>query len=146
MLADEHLAVPLTDRFTNAMLSKSRFLTGLQCHRLLWWTVHDRDAPEVAPDARLQAILDQGTLVGELARERFPGGILIPHDERRVEATCEAIAAGATVLYEASFVADEVFAAVDILLREDNGSRMKYCGLGCGSTDQECIASASCDV
>ncbi len=107
-----------------SVLSKSRFLAGLQCHRLLWWDVHDRDAPELVPDAGLQAIFDQGNLVGELARERFPGGILIPYDARRVEATRAAIEGGATVLYEAAFLAGDVFAAVDILLREDAGWRL----------------------
>ena len=29
-------------------LSKSRFTTGLQCHRLLWWKVHEPDAKELA--------------------------------------------------------------------------------------------------
>ena len=31
-------------------LSKSRFVTGCQCHKLLWWTVHEPDAPELQPD------------------------------------------------------------------------------------------------
>ncbi len=83
------------------MLSKSRFVDGLQCSKLLWLRVHERDALELVPDAGLQAIFDQGNRVGELARERFPGGILIPYDDRRVEATREAIVAGKTVLYEA---------------------------------------------
>lgn len=45
-------------------LSKSRFTAGLQCHKQLWWRVHEPDAPELVPDAAQQAIFDQGTRVG----------------------------------------------------------------------------------
>jgi uncharacterized protein DUF2779 len=106
------------------MLSKSRFADGLQCSKLLWLRVHERDAPELVPDASLQAIFDQGNRVGALARKRFPGGILIPYDDRRVEATREAIVAGRTVLYEGSFFAEGTFVAVDVLVREHGGWRL----------------------
>src|SRR3989475_9838618 len=39
---------------TAARLSKSRFVTGCQCHKLLWWTVHEPDAVELQPDKGLQ--------------------------------------------------------------------------------------------
>ena len=104
-----------------AGLSKSRFIAGLQCHRALWWKVHDRDAPELETGPELQAIFDQGTRVGELAREYVPNGVLIddPHYEAdtRIETTRRAIASGAKVIYEASFRADNVFVSVDILHR-----------------------------
>src|SRR5438309_622122 len=35
-----------------ARLSKSRFVTGCQCHKLLWWTVHE---PDVVVQARVAA-------------------------------------------------------------------------------------------
>jgi len=106
-------------------LSKSRYTAGLQCHKHLWWRVHEPDAPELVPDALQQAVFDQGTRVGERAREYVPGGVLIdfPHDriEEKVAATSAALAAGARVVYEASFFADRVFAAVDILERRSDG-------------------------
>lgn len=34
-------------------LSKSRFTAGLQCHRQLWWKIHEPDAAELEPDAAL---------------------------------------------------------------------------------------------
>src|SRR5690349_15693770 len=90
-------------------LSKSRFTTGLQCHRQLWWRVHEPDAPELVPDAQQQALFDQGTRVGELARSYVPGGYLVdlPHDQvaGKVEATQAALDAGAQTIYEASFIA-----------------------------------------
>src|SRR5207245_10987704 len=84
---------------TAARLSKSRFVTGCQCHKLLWWTVHEPDAIELQPDKVLQDLFDQGRQVGEAARARYPGGALIdlPHHARaeRVAATQEAPHAGA---------------------------------------------------
>jgi hypothetical protein len=90
----------------------------------MWWSVHERDAPELVPDDSLRAIFDQGIRVGELARERFPGGVLIASDEHRVDATRCAIDSGATTLFEASFIGGDVFAAVDVLLREADGWRL----------------------
>ena len=58
-------------------LSKSRFVAGVQCHKLLWWRVHEPDAVELQPDIVLQDRFDQGKHVGELAQTRFPGGTLI---------------------------------------------------------------------
>ena len=62
-------------------LSKSRFTSGLQCHKKLWWEVHEPDAVELQPDKVLQDLFDQGRQVGEAARARYPGGVLIdlPH-------------------------------------------------------------------
>lgn len=109
-------------------LSKSRFTAGLQCHRLLWWRVHEPDAPELVPDAATQAIFDQGTNVGELARTYVPGGTLVDFDPRqldeKVEATAELMRTRTPAIYEASFFADRVFVAVDILERAGNAWRI----------------------
>ena len=106
-------------------LSKSRYTAGLQCHKLLWWRVHDPDAPELKPDRELQARLDEGTRVGEAARAYVPGGVLVdlPYEQmkEKVAATRAALEGGARVIYEASFFADRVFVAVDILERRDGG-------------------------
>ena len=106
-------------------LSKSRFVAGCQCHDLLWWSVHESDSAELEPDIALEDLFEQGRQVGKLAREYVPGGVLIdlPHGdfEGRVRATAEALAAGASVVYEAAFAADDVFVAVDILERSEGG-------------------------
>ena len=109
-------------------LSKSRFTAGLQCHRLLWWKAHEPGAPELVPGASQEAIFNQGSEVGVIAQQRVPGGVLIDFPftalTERVEATKDAIAGGADVIYEASFFADSTFAAVDILKREGDGWRL----------------------
>ncbi|MFZ1865828.1 MAG: DUF2779 domain-containing protein [Polyangiales bacterium] len=103
-------------------LSKSRFLAGLQCHRQLYWRVHEPRAAELVPNVSLQSIFDMGTRVGERARSEFPGAVLIKLDHRRVddaiEATKRALANGAPTLLEASFREDSVFVAVDALSRD----------------------------
>src|SRR6266508_134713 len=58
-------------------LSKSRFTSGLQCHKKLWWEVHEPAAVELQPDKVLQDLFDQGRLVGQAARTRYPDGVLI---------------------------------------------------------------------
>ncbi len=102
-------------------LSKSRFLHGLQCHKQLWWRVHDAQAPELVPAPALQNRLDQGAQVGHVARRYVLGGELIdlPFHQyaNKVAATAEALRRGGPALYEATFLADETYAAVDILER-----------------------------
>src|SRR5437764_15178115 len=113
---------------TAARLSKSRFVTGCQCHKLLWWTVHEPEALELAPDKVLQDLFDQGRQVGEAARARYPGGVLIdlPHHAgaARVAATRRALDAGAPAVFEATFIADDTFVAIDVLEKLSDGYRI----------------------
>ena len=106
-------------------LSKSRFLAGLQCHKQLWWRVHEPDASELIPSPALRNVLNQGTEVGRVARERVPAGVLIdlPFSEwdNRVAETREALKSEPPAIYEGMFLADETYAAVDILERSPRG-------------------------
>ncbi len=105
-------------------LSKSRFVSGWQCPKLLWWTVHEKDAPELQPDVVLQDLFDQGNLVGARARLEWPSGVLIEGDHRdpeRVPRTRAVIERGAAVLFEATFVEDGVYCAVDVLEKNGDG-------------------------
>ena len=106
-------------------LSKSRFISGSQCHLKLWYDSYERDlAPP--PDARLQAMFDTGHEVGELACRRHPGGHAIAHDHRHVrealEETREVIAAGTVpAIFEAAFRHGNVLVRADILERLPGG-------------------------
>ncbi|HEY3219243.1 MAG TPA: DUF2779 domain-containing protein [Gemmatimonadales bacterium] len=106
-------------------LSKSRYTAGVQCHKLLWWKVHEPLAVELQPNKVLEDRFDQGRQVGTLARDRFPGGVLVdlPHDAyaERVALTRKLIDDRAPAIFEASFLADNTFVAVDVLTRQDNG-------------------------
>ena len=109
----------------NPHLSKSRYIAGLQCPKMLWWKVHEPDAPEAIVGPDVQSLLDRGNEVGAAARAHVPGGVLIdapPYKVReRVAATVAAITSRAPVIYEASFLAGGVFVSVDILERKRNG-------------------------
>ncbi|HEY6783398.1 MAG TPA: DUF2779 domain-containing protein [Gemmatimonadales bacterium] len=113
---------------TAPRLSKSRFTSGLQCHKKLWWEVHEPEAPELQPDKVLQDLFDQGRQVGEMARRRYPGGVLIdlPHHAgaERVAATRAALESGAPAIFEATFIADGTFVAIDVLERQGDGFRL----------------------
>jgi hypothetical protein len=106
-------------------LSKTRFCQGLQCPKQLWWRVHEPEAPELVVGPALRAVFDRGHQVGEAARERFPGGVLVLGERRevreRVERTRRAMAEGAPAVFEAAFDEDGVFVAVDVLERLRRG-------------------------
>jgi len=60
-----------------------------------------------------------------LARDRFPGGVLIdlPHRavDERVKLTRKLIDERAPAIFEASFLADNTFVAVDVLTPQEGG-------------------------
>ena len=100
-----------------ATLSKSDVLSGLRCHKALWWREHEPDAPELKPSGILLDRFDQGRHVGQLAREHVPGGVLIgtPFNSMadRIALTRQELEAGADLLYEAAFAADGVHVLLD---------------------------------
>ena len=60
-------ALDITATAERPYVSKSKFLLGTQCAKLLWTAYNARDRiPE--PDAAQQAIFDQGHEVGALAK------------------------------------------------------------------------------
>jgi len=105
------------------MLSKSRYLAGRQCPKRLWFEVHARERlPPV--DAATQAIFDQGTDVGRLAQELYPGGLEIARDrlawKQAVADTARAL--GQRVpLYEAAFAHEGAACRVDLLVPAGRG-------------------------
>ena len=102
-------------------LSKSKFLSGLQCHKRLFLEIY-QSALATKPDEITQAILDMGTEIGELARKRYPGGVLVEADRKHA---AEAIAHTKVLLadpdvpaiFEAAFMFENVFIRVDVLER-----------------------------
>src|SRR5712691_4155958 len=102
-------------------LSKSKFLSGLQCHKRLYLEIH---SPELASatDEQTQARMDLGTEVGQLARQRFPGGILVGFEEySRSEAlkrTAELLSdPKVPAIFEGAFEFEGVLVHPDILER-----------------------------
>ena len=102
-------------------LSKSKYLAGLQCPKRLYLEIHAR---ELAADfdAGTQAVLDAGTRVGELARDRVPGGVLVEVEYFKVAeglARTEALLAdpAVAVVYEGFIQFQDVLVRPDILVR-----------------------------
>jgi len=104
-----------------ALLTKSRYVDGRQCHRRLWLAVHARGL--AAPvDAGLQGLFEQGAEVGRVARSLFPGGVLVEAPARDRAGALErtrALLADADVpaIFEAAFEHGGVHVRVDALER-----------------------------
>jgi hypothetical protein len=98
-------------------ISKSKYLAGLQCHKLLWFYYNAKDEiPET--DAAKQAIFDQGHEVGALAKKMFPDGIEVGAGVTDLRETLRLTANAVKhrkPLFEAAFSANGCYARVDIL-------------------------------
>ncbi|MCA9472943.1 MAG: DUF2779 domain-containing protein [Nitrospirales bacterium] len=107
-------------------LSKSRFLSGLQCAKRLYLEVH---FPELADDIdpERQAIMDMGTEIGHLARDRFPQGILVKETYRQTNAALRRTEElvhdpTTTTIFEGAFESQGTLVRVDILDREEGSA------------------------
>ena len=102
-------------------LSKSRFLSGLQCDKRLYYEVY---APELATelDGQRQAMLDMGKEIGDKAQEYFPGGVLVTEGYRQSSAALEQTALlidnpDVPAIFEAAFQYEGTLIRVDVLER-----------------------------
>jgi hypothetical protein len=99
-------------------LSKSTFLMGRQCSKLLWFRYNAKDQIP-APDEATQAVFDQGAEIGELAHQLFPGGFVVAPGiiaaDEVLAATRKAIQSRRP-LYEAAFAYHGGYARADILV------------------------------
>lgn len=98
-------------------ISKSKYLAGLQCPKLLW---HHFNAKEKipAPDAAAQALFDQGHDVGEWAKKLYPSGVEVEWEKGftyTLQRTKELISSRSTI-FEGSFIAPHAYARADILV------------------------------
>src|SRR3990172_6975957 len=97
------------------LLSKSRYLNGLQCLKYLWISFHEPGQVS-EPDAATQYVFDQGHLVGELAKQVFPEGVNIPPDDfmGNIRQTRELLKQRRTV-FEAGITTGKLYSRLDIL-------------------------------
>ena len=109
----------------NSRLSKSTFIRGLQCEKSLYLYKHHYRLKDPTPSS-LQAVFDQGTNIGLLAQELFPNGAdASPENHfKMVESvgkTLKFISQGESIIYEATFQYNNVLAALDILVKDEEG-------------------------
>ena len=97
------------------MLSKSRYINGLQCPRLLWIATNEPERiPE--PDSATQHIFDQGHLVGELAKKLFPGGIDVSAEDFMGNiAMTKELLQQRRPLFEAGVLSGQIYSRADIM-------------------------------
>ena len=102
-------------------LSKSHFISGTQCHLRLWYDSYAHGLAD-SPDGALQAIVDTGHEVGEVACRRYPADHRIAHDHRHIaqalEETRQVVGAdSAPAVFEATFAHGQVLVRADIIER-----------------------------
>lgn len=106
------------------MISKSKYLAGLQCPKLLWFYYNAEDAiPE--RDAAQRAIFDQGHEIGALAKKMFPDGIEVGAGITELPETIRLTADVVKLrkpLFEAAFGGGGGYARVDVLLPVEGDS------------------------
>jgi hypothetical protein len=110
----------------NPRLSKSRIMSGLQCHKRLWLETYRRELM-VYGDAT-NAAFAQGNLFGEMARDLIAfvhgtTGHLIEAIETPQQALIDTAAAMPlhALLFEPAFRYEGVFVRTDALIRHDHG-------------------------
>jgi hypothetical protein len=112
----------MTQKITR--LSKSRYLTGLQCPKALWLYRHRPDLKPPVSEQK-QWLFDSGHEVGNLAQQYFGDGHLIDEEyydtDKAIQSTQDAIAAGNDIIFEATAASpDGAFSKIDILQKTDS--------------------------
>lgn len=103
-------------------ISKSRFVTGIQCEKKLYFDLYRQDLkPPISEDR--QEIFETGHSIGSLAQQVFPGGKDATPESfydfsESIANTKLWIEEGIATIYEASFFYDGTLSALDILHKE----------------------------
>ena len=103
-------------------ISKSSYLSGIRCPKLLWHRVNEPHTI-LSLSAASQTRMEQGRQIGILAKGLFPGGVDVPWDSpfaTKREKTQSALRERVPI-YEASFSAQDAHAQIDILVPTRGG-------------------------
>ncbi|MCR4929076.1 MAG: DUF2779 domain-containing protein [Lachnospiraceae bacterium] len=102
-------------------LSKSGYCSGLQCPKILWLR---KNKPNEANKTDKDSVLENGTMVGEVARGYFGeySSVATVDDKyEMVNETVDLMEKGAENITEASFITNGLYCAVDILHKDEDG-------------------------
>ena len=104
--------------------SKSKYMLGLQCHKLLWISTNKF---ELIPDvsSSTQARFDVGKFVGDLATKLFDNGIQVCSDYRKIKENIEETKSSLGMkkpIFEAGFEYKGLYSRADILAPNKDGS------------------------
>ena len=103
------------------LLTKSKYLSGLQCPKLLWILFNEKD--KIPQNDRITEYrFSQGKIVGELAKKAYPDGIDIPANDfiQNIRLT-ETLLKDNRPLFEAGIMAGDIYSRIDVL--RPNGDR-----------------------
>ena len=108
------------------LITKSNYLSYVQCPTKLWL---EKYAPEkAAPITPSQEyFIEEGRQVERLAKSLFLNAVEIEREAsiaKRLKQTEEAISKKSPIVFEASFLIGQCFAAVDILQKEADGWKL----------------------
>lgn len=112
----------IEENFKSRPLTKSRFKTGLECPRKLYYGGMSNYANQQLDDPFLESLAEGGFQVGELAKAYFLGGIdieTLDYDEALAE-TNELLQREHVVIYEAAIRYQDLFIRVDVLEKKGN--------------------------
>lgn len=101
------------------LLSKTRLMRGYQCLKSIYLTIHNKEfEPPVTPD--LQAIFDQGNIVGAEARKKYPMGVMVENPAwdfyGALRKTRDLLEKETEVIFEPAFEYKGCFARADIII------------------------------
>ncbi len=100
-------------------LSKSKYCEGITCLKKLWLSTYKKEVGEEIKES----VLDNGTEVGELAKNLFGKYTDIPFDtnlDNMITMTSELLSNKNIIITEASFNYNGNFCSVDILVKKNN--------------------------
>ena len=102
-------------------ISKTSYMAGLQCRKLLWTRIHEPDL--LVEDDDSKRVFTTGQEVGLYARKLFPNGIAIDTTlsiPDRIKATQAALTQRKPI-YEAAICSGNLYAQIDILVPVSSG-------------------------
>lgn len=102
-------------------ISKSLYCNYIQCKKQIWLNKYK---PEEYIETKNESIMENGNEVGDLARRYFGNYSLVKFNEvliKMIMETKEYLKQNKSVICEASFKFDNLFASIDILKIDDDG-------------------------
>src|ERR1051325_73724 len=103
------------------LLSKSRFVTALECPTKLSYLGKKDQYPDIRLDDEfLMALVEGGFQVGALARAYYPGGVLIEelNPAIAIKQTDDLLTQDDAIIYEPAFKYGNCFIRADILIKK----------------------------
>ena len=107
-------------------ISKSRYVSGVQCEKKLYYDIYRKEL-KINASEQQQELFSSGHFIGKLAQQLYPNGKDATPESYfdfspSFESTKKWINDGVETIYEAAFFYDDVMAALDIL-HHQNGER-----------------------